>query len=156
MLGMKILPNCLDSHEKESASIFECCLTKRDQVWVSELMLIMLKTSLFPKVVDFSLLMHSFGFLFFVFWKKENKIRGKLGRWMKWLPPYFCTYLFIVIYYDSSAETLLWDQIQGRAQISPHCTVLKIWLSISIYLNAFLWAACPLLAILPRMHSLHI
>lgn len=27
--------------------------------------------------------------------------------------PFFCTYLFIVIYYDSSAETLLWDQIQG-------------------------------------------
>lgn len=38
----KLLPNCFDRHEKESASISECfravalcvkCLTKRDKVW---------------------------------------------------------------------------------------------------------------------------
>lgn len=81
MLG---LPNCFDSHEKESASMFECfravelcvkCLTKRDKVWVNELMLIMLKTILlFPKAVDFSLPMHSFGFL--VLGKKKKNRKG--------------------------------------------------------------------------------
>lgn len=95
MLGMKILPNCLDSHEKESASIFECCLTKRDQVWVNELMLIMLKTSLFPKVVDFSLPMHLFGFFFF-FWKKR-KDKGQVGEMNEMTSPLFL-YLFIYCY----------------------------------------------------------
>lgn len=66
--------------------------------------------------------------------QKRKKKGGKLRAWKRWLAPFFCTYLFIVIYYDSSAETLLWDQIQGGAQIAARfssksyksCIALKI------------------------------
>lgn len=107
------------------------CLTKRDKVWVNEL--IYFEDTSFPNSGGFQS-SDALIWIFFFF----SKVRGKLEGWMKLLPHYFCTYLFIVIYYDSSAETLLWDQIQGRAQISPHCTALKIWLNLSIYLNGFL------------------
>lgn len=84
--------------------MFECfravelcvkCLTKRDKVWVNELMLIMLKTVLlFPKAVDFSLPMHSFGFLN----KKKKGGGGGHGEATNEVLCPFFLYLFIYCY----------------------------------------------------------
>lgn len=85
------------SVSEPQSSVFKC-LTKRDKVWVNELMLIMLKTMLLSQRLWISVFQCTrLGSLF----EKKKKQRKGAN-----LASIFCTYLFIVIYYDSSAETL--------------------------------------------------
>lgn len=99
------------------------------------LMLIVLKTSLlFPKGCRFQ----SSNARIWVPCLGGKKVeKGQKGWGDEWdgVPPFFCTYLFIVIYYGSSAEILLWDQTLGwerRSQsLTRSCIAQKIFDSTS-------------------------
>lgn len=123
--------------------------------------------SSFPKAVDISLSMHSFGFLvwkFFFFLNGKGQRRGEGA-----VLPLFFLYLFIYCY-------LLWlfcwhfvRPIQGRDSVAVmplfylvlisltrSCIALKILAQHLHVPKRLSWAACLLLVILPQMHSLHI
>lgn len=113
-LMRKSFPTVFDRHQKESASMFECfravelcvkCLTKRDKVWMNELMLIDNEdNSTFPKGCGFQ----SSNALVSVPCLGGKGVEEGHGEGMNTMafPHFFCIYLFIIIYYGSSAETL--------------------------------------------------
>lgn len=102
-------------------------LTKSDKVWVKELLIVLRTIYSFHQRLWMSVFQcaHSVSCLK----RKKNRKRGKKVRgWMRCHPSLFCTYLFIVIYYSSSAETLSWDQIQGGETDlnKKNCIALKV------------------------------
>lgn len=102
----KIRPNCFDSHEKESASIFECfravelcvkCLTKRDKVWVNEL-IVLKGNSSFSQRLWISVFQRT-RFEFLV-WKKRHKNRkGACYGGSEWNDlPLFSVLIYLLLF----------------------------------------------------------
>lgn len=89
----------------------------------------MLKTVLlFPKAVDSSLPVHSFGYR-----KDKVKFRGQVqGMNERACSLFFCTYLFIVIYYDSSAETFCETKSRTGHRSQSTSRVLRSSIALTI------------------------
>lgn len=117
MLGLKrrLFPTVLIAMRKNLLPLSECfravelcvkCLTKRDKVRVDELMLINVedRSYFFSQKLWISVFQRTH--LGSLFEKKIKKSGAKRGDDRGDAPPFFCIYLFIDIYYGSSAETL--------------------------------------------------
>lgn len=101
---------------------------KRDKVWVNELMLIMWKTILlFPKAVDVSLPMHSFGF--FV-WKKKG---ARWGDERDGVPRFFSELIYLLLFITTlllklfcETKSRVGHRSQSTSRLTKSCIALKI------------------------------
>lgn len=115
------------SVSEPQSSVFKC-LTKRDKVWVNELMLIMLKTMLLSQRLWISVFQCTR--LGSLFEKKKNKEKGQIL-------PLFSVRIYLLLFIMTLLLKLffLWDQILGggkssqstsRLNLTSSCFALKI------------------------------